>query len=233
MRVYVIILVNHHLRRVQLGAQISEVVKATRQLGPNGLTQLNNAVQRDDLLLMLQGKADALALEILSKQASSSESSIKQLSTQITIMLEKYNNKLMKISMEREHGDSTLGSRLDRVESMMATVGVPSKLEFASSETRSPTAAAERDTHAARETAMTKDESATTIEADFACIDDEPIPVAVSEKKVEHVLPDPAGPHSLHPGTSITSARRNSGASADHRPPLISFLQSHNSHPGR
>ena len=112
-----------------MGVQLSEALKAARELGPEARAQLSNAVKREDLLIMLQDKADNSITSLLSEKTANSARSIEELSNNVLATLQQHAQTLVTLSIEREHGDATLGSRLDKMQSMMASVRAPLRQE--------------------------------------------------------------------------------------------------------
>ena len=110
-----------------MGVQLSEATKAARELGPEARAQLSNVVKREDLLILLQEKADNSTTKSLSEQAASSIESIEQLSEQVANLLRLHTQSLITLSSEREQGDAALGSRLDKIQATIMSLKVPSR----------------------------------------------------------------------------------------------------------
>ena len=95
-----------------MGVQLSEATKAARELGPEARAQLSNVVKREDLLIMLQDKADNSVMNKLSDQATRSVRTIEQLGEQVSNLLRQHAHSLITLSADRENGDAALSSRL-------------------------------------------------------------------------------------------------------------------------
>lgn len=112
-----------------MGVQLSEATKAARELGPEARAQLSNVVKREDLLIMLQDKADNSVMSKLSDQATQSVRTIEQLGEQVSNLLRQHAHSLITLSAERENGDAALSSRLDKIQSTLMSLRVPSRQE--------------------------------------------------------------------------------------------------------
>mmetsp|Transcript_18530 Transcript_18530/g.57043 ORF Transcript_18530/g.57043 Transcript_18530/m.57043 type:complete len:215 (-) Transcript_18530:55-699(-) len=113
---------------MQLEVQISEAARASRELSPEALTQLSQAVKKEELLIMLRDKADNSIVEACLKQAAASSCSFKELSAQITETTAQNQRALTILSRERELGDGELASRLDKIEAILSSTAMLSQL---------------------------------------------------------------------------------------------------------
>jgi len=101
--------------------QLSEATKAAHELSPEARALLSSAVRRDEMLMMLQEKADITRLNIVSEQALSLLASNDELRAQITALFGQQTQVMAGLALEREQGDAALGSRLDNIEIMFAS----------------------------------------------------------------------------------------------------------------
>ena len=116
----ILINVLSYFRRAQFGVQLSEATKAAQELSPEARALLKNAVRRDEMLIMLQDKADTTTMNIVSDQATSLLALNDELREQISALFGQQSQALATLAIEREEGDAALGARLDSIEAALA-----------------------------------------------------------------------------------------------------------------
>jgi len=108
--------------RAQLGVQLTEVANAAHELGPEARALLSSAVRREEMLIMLQDKAENSFVETLSSETASVVKSSEEANVRISALFAQQTRALSDLAAASEHGDSVLGSRLNDLETLLMSI---------------------------------------------------------------------------------------------------------------
>lgn len=108
--------------RAQIGVQLTEVAKAAHELAPDARALLNSAIRREEMLIMLQGKAESSFVKALSCETASLAKSTQEVNDRISALFARQTQTLSDLASASEHGDSVLGSRLNDLEAILMSI---------------------------------------------------------------------------------------------------------------
>ena len=101
-----------------MGVQLANSTKASQELSPEVRTLLRSAVQRDEILTMLKGKAEKSLMDVLSTQTTSLLESSDKLNSRMSALSEQQTRAISVLALESEQSDALLDSRLSHLEAI-------------------------------------------------------------------------------------------------------------------
>lgn len=102
----------------ELRAQLADSTKASQELSPEVRTLLRSAVQRDEILTMLKGKAEKSLMDVLSTQTTSLLESSDKLNSRMSALSEQQTRAISVLALQSEQSDALLDSRLSHLEAI-------------------------------------------------------------------------------------------------------------------
>ena len=106
--------------------QLANSTKASQELSPEVRTLLRSAVQRDEILTMLKGKAEKSLMDVLSTQTTSLLESSDKLNSRMSALSEQQTRAISVLALQSEQSDALLDSRLSHLSDSKLIVS-PSK----------------------------------------------------------------------------------------------------------
>ena len=97
---------------------MADSTKASQELSPEVRTLLRSAVQRDEILTMLKGKAEKSLMDVLSTQTTSLLESSDKLNSRMSALSEQQTRAISVLALQSEQSDALLDSRLSHLEAI-------------------------------------------------------------------------------------------------------------------